>query len=391
MRLIGSKETDSSPTLNKEKSSSDDTPRKGIRWFRQAPTFSGNTPTSTKPKRLFTSRAKEEVKPEQAKNPDHKVLIEQLRDELGAAQAAIKRLEEKVSLEENPSQTLHAVSDDEGSPAKVLFVEEEQSDHQELVPPLTATVLTSPVDPTAEDSTPPTTLAEEHVSLDDFKKDTDASAKGEVVEEDIPEIWKDATNLNETVSANRQTPTFENTPMDVQDLNSLTDLSPPAEVLTIREQAIPSECEEKDMPLRLKDAEQRAEAYRNKLEKADDLVASLFTDLERAKRSMHTLTTRNLALTSKLKGFEIDQEDNMIHRSSLFKACMFICPVFVLFGGLEVFISTIILVWATVEIESAMALYDKNDDGSVEEEVERLQQWELLQEIKEDSTKPKIL
>ena len=106
---------------------------------------------------------------------------------------------------------------------------------------------------------------------------------------------------------------------------------------------------------------------------------------------MHALTTRNLALTSKLKGFEIDQEDNMIHRSSLFKACMFICPVFVLFGGLEVFISTIILVWATVEIESAMALYDKNDDGSVEEMAERVQQWELLQEIKEDSTKPKIL
>jgi hypothetical protein len=131
------------------------------------------------------------------------------------------------------------------------------------------------------------------------------------------------------------------------------------------------------MHLRLNDAEQRAQAYRSKLEKAEDLVASLFRDLERARRSIHTLVSRNFALTSHIKGIKMDQEDNTIQRSSLIKACVYVCPVFILCGGLEAFVATIILVWVLVEIESSFYVYAADDDEE-EDDLKPLDKKPLL-------------
>ena len=133
---------------------------------------------------------------------------------------------------------------------------------------------------------------------------------------------------------------------------------PPIDIATIMDVA--------NLRRALEDAELRAQTYRSKLEKSEDLVASLFRDLEKARRSTHTLVSRNVTLAGDLKSVKLDQEENMIHRNSLIKACMYVMPVFVLCGGLEVFSATIIFVWVLLELELSMKSVGPSDKGQEE-------------------------
>ena len=127
-------------------------------------------------------------------------------------------------------------------------------------------------------------------------------------------------------------------------------------------------------------------------------MASLFRDLERARRTIQSLVTRNVSLSRNIKKLKLDQEDNMIPRGSLVKACVYITPVFVLCGGLEFFVSTILLVWMLVELEASWMEGDDDDDDedddenltSEEEVLRKLQDKELFSSpIVEDMPIPK--
>jgi hypothetical protein len=62
---------------------------------------------------------------------------------------------------------------------------------------------------------------------------------------------------------------------------------------------------------------------------------------------------------------------------------MYVCPVFILCGGFEAFLSTIILVWVLVEIESSFDMDAADDDEEDEDEEE--------DDLKPQDKKPKTI
>ena len=145
--------------------------------------------------------------------------------------------------------------------------------------------------------------------------------------------------------------------------------SPPSEVVAIRENNVVLEGPRSDetMALRMEDMELLVATYRTKLDKADDLIESLFRDLEKSRRSMHLLSTRNATLISEKKAMR----SKMIDRSFLLKTCLYICPVFVLCGSFEAFISTVVMVWVFVELQlvDVKQLDEEDDDGNDDSDI----------------------
>jgi hypothetical protein len=199
---------------------------------------------------------------------------------------------------------------------------------------------------------------------------------------------------------------------DENDMDQLQSVVPPMEVTAIHDptsspvkasstslSASLSRNPAQLLAIRLKDAEQRASAYRQKLETSQDLVASLFRDLERARRTIQSLISRNLSLSRHAKNLRVQQEDNTIKRKSLVKACAYISPVFILCGGFEFFVSTVLLVWILVELEASWYLgedddEDGDDDDDVTNEEEallRLQQTEFPMPLAKDMPIPKSI
>jgi hypothetical protein len=368
-------ESSSSSTPTKEKPASknikSETPRKGFRWFmheppsspsssKQSPNKSSSAAGNT-PKRFRSSRSKQQVKPDESSPTDlttsteESVLVEQMQRELNEAREQIKALQEiKVSQERENKALLIQKSNmaEDRMSRTVLFPEESKFGEDFWL---------------------------ESSSKDEMSPTAELAAKGacaETVEEATAELSTTRAEENEeslgresyrvtTPSTFWHAVAFENTPGQEKD-GPQQPSTPPSEVLAIREQDISKDLG--NSPACLRDAESRARAYRAKLEKAEDLVASLFRDLERAKRSIHSLVSRNVALTSHIKSIKVDQEDNMVHRSSLIKACVCISPIFILCGGLEYFLSTAILVWILIEIEVSLNLDDVNDEEEEEAE-----------------------
>ena len=58
----------------------------------------------------------------------------------------------------------------------------------------------------------------------------------------------------------------------------------------------------------------------------------------------------------------------MVHRGRLIKACLFTAPVFVLCGGLDAFLATILLVWVLVEVDGYLEGPEGHEDGDDEDE-----------------------
>jgi hypothetical protein len=101
----------------------------------------------------------------------------------------------------------------------------------------------------------------------------------------------------------------------------------------------------------------------------DWTLSNLVRDLEATRRDNERLLARNRRLQTQLRQLRRNMEENMIRRSRLIKACVFSAPVFVLCGGLDAFLSTVLLVWVLVEVESYMDLgdFDAGDDGPGED------------------------
>jgi hypothetical protein len=140
---------------------------------------------------------------------------------------------------------------------------------------------------------------------------------------------------------------------------------PPSEITLICEPESSSEVDEVDeldFKIKLEDAQLRARAYRCKLEVAEDLIASLFRDVEKARQSLHSLVSRNVKLAGVIKRMRLEQEEHYISRKSLMKICVYISPVYILFGGLQYFLSTIILVWVLLDLEIWTGDHAKDND-----------------------------
>jgi len=101
---------------------------------------------------------------------------------------------------------------------------------------------------------------------------------------------------------------------------------------------------------------------------AQGLALKLIRDLESVRQENERCTARNRRLQSQLHKLKANQDEHMVHRIRLLKACIYTMPVFVLCGGLDAFLTTILLVWVLVEVDSYMDLGDEglggdNDDS----------------------------
>jgi len=101
---------------------------------------------------------------------------------------------------------------------------------------------------------------------------------------------------------------------------------------------------------------------------AQELAMKLVRDLEEIREENERYVSKNRRLESKLQKIKVQQDENMIHRSRLVKACLYTSPVFILCGGLDAFLSTILLVWVLVEVDSYLDLSDEALDREDEEE-----------------------
>jgi hypothetical protein len=92
---------------------------------------------------------------------------------------------------------------------------------------------------------------------------------------------------------------------------------------------------------------------------AREMASNLLRELETVREEKERLVSRNRRLATHLHDLKVHQEEHLIYRSRLIKACMCVSPVFLLCGGLDIFCVTILLVWVLVEAESYMDLGDE--------------------------------
>ena len=104
---------------------------------------------------------------------------------------------------------------------------------------------------------------------------------------------------------------------------------------------------------------------------AEELTVKLVGDLERMREENEKCVSKNRRLEAKLQILKAQQDEHMIHRGRLIKACLYTAPVFALCGGLDVFLATILLVWVLVEVESYLDGNESNDVGNEDNESEQ--------------------
>ena len=106
----------------------------------------------------------------------------------------------------------------------------------------------------------------------------------------------------------------------------------------------------------LKDAEQRARYFDEKLEMSDDLIEALFKDLERARLCIHDLVYRNVDLASQVQEKrrentkkEYQEGEVILEQYWLLKGAMYSSLFFFFTGGYELFLASVIFIWLILQ------------------------------------------
>ena len=107
---------------------------------------------------------------------------------------------------------------------------------------------------------------------------------------------------------------------------------------------------------------------------AQELAVRLGKDLEAMRVETEKYASKNRRLETRLQILKAQQDEHMVHRGRLVKSCMYTAPVFLLCGGLDVFLATILLVWVLVEVDGYLEGNeghdgdDEDEDGDDEED-----------------------
>ena len=103
---------------------------------------------------------------------------------------------------------------------------------------------------------------------------------------------------------------------------------------------------------------------------AQELAVKLSHDLDSLQEGNERYASRNRHLQSQLHTLKIRQEQQMVDRGQLLKACLYTSPIFLLCGVFDAFVSTVILVPVLMEVVSYMDLghgsrgmNDEDDDA----------------------------
>ncbi|KAG7351148.1 hypothetical protein IV203_010508 [Nitzschia inconspicua] len=117
-----------------------------------------------------------------------------------------------------------------------------------------------------------------------------------------------------------------------------------------------------------------AAAKEEEIRTAREMAANLLEELEAVRGENERIISRTRRLQTQLQELKIHQEENLIQRSRLIKACLYISPIFILCGGLDVFCISILLVWVLVEVESYMELGEEKSSSKSEEDVDNFEE-----------------
>lgn len=133
----------------------------------------------------------------------------------------------------------------------------------------------------------------------------------------------------------------------------------PSEVVILRE-PIPSPLKVENQSVdrsELLDAQQRADFLGAKLDATEDLVESLFKDVESARGCIHQLVFRNISLAKlkhklerKLEVLSEMRDERMVQQYTLLKFSMYIGLLLFLYGNHELYFAAIMFVWLTLEV-----------------------------------------
>jgi hypothetical protein len=123
---------------------------------------------------------------------------------------------------------------------------------------------------------------------------------------------------------------------------------------------------------RLLEAETRAKFFESQLELGEDLIESLFKDLEKARLCIHDLVFRNVNLAAKLKEKrredtkeEYQEAEAVLEHYWFLKGSMYVSLFFFFTGGWEYFMAAVILVWLVLEANVSPPAKKENDDKVV--------------------------
>lgn len=108
---------------------------------------------------------------------------------------------------------------------------------------------------------------------------------------------------------------------------------------------------------KLEEAEKQSSFLKAKLEASDDIIESVFKDLERARLCIHDLVYRNVELAAKMKEKrredvkeEYEEGEVNVEQYWLLKGSMYVGLFFFFTGGYEFFMASVMLVWLVLEV-----------------------------------------
>jgi hypothetical protein len=142
--------------------------------------------------------------------------------------------------------------------------------------------------------------------------------------------------------------------------------SPPKEVLAMRAASLRDRSMDNIdacIPEEENEGDHDAAAKEEEIRMAREMASNLLQELETVRGENERMVSRTRRLQTHLQELKIHQEEHMIQRSRLVKACLYISPIFILCGGLDIFCITILLVWVLVEVENYMDLGDEKAFG----------------------------
>ena len=297
----------------------------------------------TKSSLKFASRAKlVTTKPILNEVMDDTAMIKRLESELENARRDIDRLEKR---EETTEQETKAAKKELMELKSLIFGSKALPEFQ-TPPPVRQTVVVSPQENTAvakeEPSLPPVKENEVSMTSDTTGTGTDSHS--------------DSQKLDYGPKVSRAVPVSQSPAPK----KSTRHQSPPSEVVILRE-AVPSPLRADNPSMadhsELLDAQQRAEFLEAKLDATEDLVESLFKDVESARVCIHQLVFRNISLAKlkhqleqKLQELADARDEQMIQQYTLLKFTMYIGLFFFLHGSHELYFAAVIFVWLCLEV-----------------------------------------
>ena len=367
------------PTYAFSKKSEDRKSNGMIRWLKSPIKNNEKQRETIERTRSGAARRRQTSKVTPDERSEEKTRIAELERQLAESQERVQQLEAAPAAQK-PQDKLLDIADkaSEG----IFEASESQSHHDDPIPVMATT--TEPIVNDATKAVPVTPdvrkkYPSRSVNMQDdnqendvrmpsgHKEDTDVSLAKSDDEESLDQELDPEANISSWHGIALESAVCAALiPPDTQYQLQTPRMIPPSEIILICEPESSGEVDELDLKIKLEDAQLRAQAYKCKLEVSEDLIASLFRDVEKARQSLHLLVSRNVKLAGAIRGMRFDQEEHYISRRVLMKICMYISPVFMLSGGLEYFVSTIILVWVMLELDIWTVSPDNKDDGRYE-------------------------